>query len=420
MPQFPSKTNSGGIWSIKSQKRAKQGDNWASAPFIIPIGSVASDGATRHINFIDLNGNLLNSMSVGITSFSGAEYYRFGNIMYVFLGSNVTSYLRVDLSSFTYTSHTAPTQSGNGFFTPLSDSELISVSSNRSQYYIFNMATNSFTTTAYSAGTFTGIQQTHATLTFFDRAAQGVTNRQSRILWTANNTADGGGGEYNYATLSGQTLGTRTTNAYAMNSSRNYAMPVNNRVGLLWLFDNNLRRAYSTGTAIATIYPQNLSYNSLSYNYIAPQAQDAGGWGGGNHRGNVYGIWRAYNSSTATYAFEVCHFNPLISTSPAPTRLFSIGNGPIPSYNYWPAWGTVANINEAGYVAILWNDRSAGNNIYKMSMYNGSAQIGTTRTITLPSGHLPADSSANWSYYRMNPGTQTYLGPLLPGTNVVD
>lgn len=414
MPQFPNTNSASGIWTLKRHKQLIQGSNWPTAELqqlLLPIATRTTNNDILVI--VNLSGTIQGTVTLPARALVQSGYYRYD--IYLFIFNDTTTYYRVNLTNYTYTTGTLNSKYLNGTFTPISNTLLLGVNPTNNTYRLFDMSTQTeYTTTEYIAATADGIATTHTTLGFFDRTTTGIANSQDVVWWTAaNNNSSPFYGEYNWATISNRqptsvTLSTRNNSPYTLNFSRNYSQTINKDYGLIWLFDSQLRLITRATNSFSTITPQDLSYNGNNYVYIAPHFLYTSAWGGGNSAGKMYGVWRA--SSGGNYFYEVCHYDPLASSTPAPTRLFTIPAGLV--YNHYACEGYVTQINQAGHVAIIWNDTSVSRNTYKLAIYNGTTQVGSTITITLSTQYQPNDTAFQYESKR-NPGVNSYLGPIL-------
>lgn len=377
-------------------------------PPIPPLAPIVSRSTTRsYVHFITPEGTLAGTCDIGTnTALAGAQYYRYGDYMYVFQNYGGTAWSKIDLRTFTVASTgTLGSNMGRGQFSPISDSQLLRVSSADTKYYIFDMATGVETAYTYTAGDNTAIAQTHATLTFFDKTSTGVANVSDQIYWTSANGVSFNS-EINYATLTGTSLSAKTDLTGTTNYSRNYALSIDNDRGLLWLFDSSLRRIVHAGATVTQISLSNFTSGGKTYTPVAPQSYDAAGAGGAGVTGNVYGTWR--NNTSGVYTWKFCLYDPLGSATPTATELLTYPAGGYYAYNH-PEY-VIMPLNESGHVLFAYFDITDNTETIKVVVFDGSTQIGSTQTITISNTYT--GNTANTST-RGGPGTQSYLGPVL-------
>lgn len=388
---------------------AESGGGGGSSSFLAPITSRSS--TNDYIHFLNADGFIVNTVELSGLILNAPEYYRYQNYYYVFLSYTSSSWIKIDLSTFTIVSTGSVSSAyGRGRYSPISDSQLIRVSAPDQKYYIFDMATGQETGFSYTAGTNTGIAQTHGTLTFYDITSSGLANVSNQVWWSAAEASSGSyPAEVNYATLSGLSLGARTTISDGANYSRNYALTIDSNYGLMWIFDSQLHRITASGSFYDSISPQSfIGTDGKTYSYRAPESKDKEGGVGVGATGNVYGTWRATVSATE-YLFNLCYFDPITSTSPTATELLTFPAGGI--YDYSCPEMCILPLNEAGWVFVAYFDLTSNDRTIVSAIFDGTTQIGNTNQDTIP----PSQAGNPYSG-RGSPSAQSYHGPVLPGT----
>tara|TARA_B100001057_G_scaffold68221_1_gene61966 strand:+ start:4123 stop:5322 length:1200 start_codon:yes stop_codon:yes gene_type:complete len=372
---------------------------------IIPIAS--SNASNTFLHFLDTaDGQVKGTFQFGQYDLKSCACYRYGDYLYVFHSYGSKNWTKIDLTDYSSAATGTITNNlGFGYFSPISDSQLLRVSSVHNKFYIFDMANGTETAYTYTAGTNTGYAQTHATLTFYDVGTSGIINEQDKIFWTTA-TNPNYNSDINHATLTGTSMSTFAAISGAGNYSRNYACQIDVDYGLIWLFDSQMKRITRSSSTVTSIYPASLSYGGNTLYYRPPNSYSAYGYSGNvaSDTGVTYGVWDRW--PTGTIELRVCAYNPISNTSPAPTHLFEVTGGGYYYYNV-PEMA-FAQINTSGHMFIAWFDHSSANNAtIKSRVYDGSTLIGSEMSDTVSSSY-----TGTYHSHKMGPLCQSYFGPI--------
>jgi len=319
------------------------------------IGSRDSSGY-YHLHGVTTTGTKIGTFSLpqtGGSILNGPTGFFYNPYLYLMPRYDTSTCYKIDCNTMTSVKTiTLPTSIGKmGGMSPISTTEMISVSANLGNVYLFDLTTDTFITTAYPTSE-NQIAQTHGIATFFDETATGLTNIGTKVFWTGCYTAN----FYlalNSATWdpSTKTLGAATVNQKSHNYSRNIGMNMSSTKAVMHSFGTNDYRFNNTDTDGTEYNPASLgggySYSTWeSYNRFI---------GVGSNSTYVYLPYEDTSPGVSGHNFKVCAVDPFSSTTPTPTDLgMTLKSG---FYYYTPQDGSfLARINESDYVGFIYYD----------------------------------------------------------------
>lgn len=363
----------GMITSAQKMMMARAGVPKAELKFLMPF--VTEVGSQEYINLVDTSGAVL--ASVPATLSTSTAWQRYGDTLYFFSGNTSTSVQKIDLKNPSAGASSAGFSLGRnlaeGWFARVSQSKLLQVYDAGNVCYFYDLEAETATTVS---GTLAGSRQysnkNHTTMSFYRKTAPSTfADMSTNVVWTsAQSGSSSSWMNIGVVDPDNDTLSHTASYTQNHNQSRNWSVHVDESYAGVFRFENNFYTPPENMTSSPANYGSTATYNSLSYSLTFSFGGDSP-FGGSSHPM----VYRVGVNGTSRVLFGI---------DPSATTPTWVGIRELSSLNNVSVG--VHQINEAGYVMVMWQENTAGLPI-KMAIFDGTTQVGSDVVVDVSSSY---------------------------------